>query len=104
MLSPIGFTNPQPIFFDQALLAALGLSVEANPGHTITGLPSPLFTFAADDADDEADKDDEDGDDEDGDDEDDLDEDDLDEEDDGDDDIEDDAEDDEDAENAPQTV
>ena len=97
MLSPLAFTNPQPIFFDQALLAALGLSVEANPGHTITGLPSPLPTFAADDADDEADKADEDGDDEDGDDEDDLDE-----EDDGDDDIED--EDDEDAENAPQTV
>lgn len=98
MLSPLAFTNPQPIFFDQALLAALGLSVEAYPGHTITGLPSPLFTFAADDADDEADKADEDGDDED-----DLDEDDLDEEDDGDDDIEEEEED-EDAENAPETV
>ena len=96
MLSPLAFTHPQPIIFDQALLAALGLSVEANPGHTITGLPSPLPTFAADDADDEADKADEDGDDEDGDDEDDFD------DDDEENDIED--EDDEDAENAPQTV
>ena len=94
MLSPHAFTNPQPIFFDDAILASLGLTLEFD---RITGLEAPLHAFAGDDKNDEKD--------EDGDDEEDEDEDDLDEEAEAeeDDTEEDDAED-EGAEEAPESV
>jgi hypothetical protein len=86
MLSPIAFNNPQPIFFNETILATLGLMIDFD---RTTGFAAPMQAFADDDADDE----DEDGDDE-------EDGDDLDEDDEDEDDEEDDAEDDTDEDDA----
>ena len=97
MLSPLAFTNPQPIFFDHAMLASLGLTIDFDPTHSLTG---PLLAFAGDDTDDDADDETDEDDDKD---EDDLDEDEEDEDDEEDDTEEDDA-DGKEAEDAPELV